>query len=162
MSESNCIPLKLVNNVTNDKNTWNLCFVNATVQTIYAITELRDYFKSLNYEDPVNLPICREITRIFKSEGKSLESTSKLRKLVAESSGLVYMADGSQQDLMHFHDLLLRSLHNELSIKNDHAGIQKISQFYGIEKNEKKFLHTRDGKCSKAIILEQKKKIFKS
>ena len=55
MSGSNWSPLQLVNNVGNDKDTWNLCFVNATVQTIYAITELRDYFKSLNYEDPVNL-----------------------------------------------------------------------------------------------------------
>ena len=94
MSGSNCSPLKLANNLRNDKDTWNLCFVNATVQTIYGITELRDYFKSLNYEDPVNLPICREITRIFKSEGKSIESTSRLRKLVAESSGQVYLADG--------------------------------------------------------------------
>ena len=110
-------PLKLLNNIRDDKSTWNLCFVNATIQTLYGITELRDYFKSLDYEDPVNQPICKEITRIFKSEGKSIESTSKLRKLIGESSGLSYMANGSQQDLMHFLDLLLRSLFDELTIK---------------------------------------------
>ena len=87
MSESNRTPLKLVNNVRNEKDTWNLCFVNATVQSLYGITEIRDYFKSMNSENPVNQPVCGEITRMFKSEGKSLESTSKLRKLVAESSG---------------------------------------------------------------------------
>ena len=160
MSGSNWSPLKLVNNVGNDKDTWNLCFVNATVQTIYAITELRDYFKSLNYEDPVNLPICKEVTRIFKSEGKSLESTSRLRKLVAERSGLGYMADGTQQDLMQFHDLLLRSLYDELTIKNDHDGLRKIGQFYGVEKNEKKFLHTRDGKCSQGHITRTEEESF--
>ena len=75
MSGSNWSPLKLANNVRNVKDTWNLCFVNATVQTINGITDLRDYFKSLSYEDLVNLPICREITRIFMSEGKSVENT---------------------------------------------------------------------------------------
>ena len=147
--QSNQTPLKLVNNIKNDKTTWNLCFVNASIQTIHRITDLKDYFKSLVYEDSDNLPVCREITRIFKSEGKSLESTSKLRKLVGESSGLIYMSDGSQQDLMHFHDLLLTSVYSELTLKNDHVGLSKIGQFYGMEKNEKKFFHTRDGKCSR-------------
>ena len=70
--QSNQTPLKLVNNIKNDKTTWNLCFVNASIQTIHRITDLKDYFKSLVYEDSDNLPICREMTKIFKSEGKSL------------------------------------------------------------------------------------------
>ena len=160
MSGSNWSPLKLANNVRNVKDTWNLCFVNATVQTIYQITDLRDYFKSLNHEDLDNQPICREITRIFKSEGKSVESTSKLRKLVAESSGQGYMADGSQQDLMHFHDLLLKSVHSELTMKNDHVGLRKIHQFYGMEKNVKKFLQTRDGKCRKGHSIRTEEESF--
>ena len=45
MSGLNWSPLKLVNNLRNDKDTWNLCFVNATVQTFYGITEIRDYLK---------------------------------------------------------------------------------------------------------------------
>ena len=142
--------LKLVNNLKEDKSTWNICFVNATIQTINGIPEFRNYFKSIEYGDsnPKYLPICKEITRLLKSEGKSLENAGELRKLIGESFQREDMFDGSQQDVLDFHDLLLRIMHSELSLINDQDGLRIINNFYGSEKNEKRFLYTVDGKCS--------------
>ena len=116
---------------------------------------------SQNFTHPY-VPICRELTRIFKSEGKSLESTSRLRKLIAERSGLGYMADGSQQDLMQFHDLLLRFLYDELTIKNDHDGLRKLVNFTAWKRMKRSFFTPRMGNVVKDIVQEQKRRASKS
>ena len=139
--------LKLLNNRKyKTENTRNLCFVNAAIQTFYRIPDFKNYFKREEYDD--SQPICKEISRIFKSEGNSSISAAKLRKLVGESSGRGDISDGSQQDVMDFHDLLLRMVSNELLMKDNADGLRMVSQLYGMEKNEKKFLHTRSGECS--------------
>ena len=139
--------LKLVNNRKyKTDNTRNLCFVNAAIQTFYRNPDFQTYFKHKENDD--SQPICNEISRIFKSEGKSSVSTAKLRKLDGESSGRGDVSDGSQQDIMDFHDLLLRMVSNELLLNDFDDGLRVIGQFYGIEKNEKKFLHTKSGECS--------------
>ena len=48
--------LKLLNNI--DDDTKNLCFVNASLQLLHSITEIRNYFKNLEYKLEYNMPVC--------------------------------------------------------------------------------------------------------
>ena len=104
--------LKLLNNI--DDDTKNLCFVNAALQLLHSIPEIRNYFKYLEYNLEYDMPVCMELKRIFKSEGKLVVSGAELRKLIGQSSGRLGMSNGSQQDIMDFHDLLLKSIENEV------------------------------------------------
>lgn len=143
--------LKLVNNRTfNNEETRNLCFVNATIQILHSIPDIRTYFKTVDYvdSDPNSFTVSKELTRIFKNGGKSSVSAAKLRKLIGQSSGRNDISDGSQQDFMDFHSLLLKVLWDELLMKGDVYGLSLIHQFYGKEKNEKKFIHTQKASCS--------------
>ena len=131
--------LKLVNNrkYKND-DTRNLCFVNADIQIFYRIPDVKSYFEQTHFDD--SQPICQEISRIFQNKGNNVASTAKLRKLVGESSGRKDVSDGSQQDIMEFHALVLRMVENESMMNDDTNGSRFVSQLYGIEKNEKAFL----------------------
>ena len=143
--------LKLVNNRTfNIEETRNLCFVNATIQILHSIPDIRTYFKTVDYvaSDPNSFTVSKELTRIFQNGGKSSVSAAKLRKLIGQSSGRNDISDGSQQDFMDFHSLLLKVLWDELLMKGDVYGLSLIHQFYGKEKNEKKFIHTQKASCS--------------
>ena len=68
--------LKLVNN-TGYEAEKNLCFVNASIQLLHSIPDVKDFFKEkvyrLNYKE--RLPVCDEISRIFKTEGNFRTST---------------------------------------------------------------------------------------
>ena len=74
------------------------------------------------------MPVCMELKRIFKSEGKLVVSGAELRKLIGESSGRLDMSDGSQQDVMEFHDLLLKEIENEIVMIGDFAEREKCKE----------------------------------
>jgi ubiquitin C-terminal hydrolase len=156
---SKTIPLKLLNNIDND--TRNLCFVNSAIQLLHSIPEVRNYFKHLEYSLEYNMPVCMELKRIFKSEGGLVVSGAELRKLIGHSSGRLDMSDGSQQDIMEFQDLLLNVIETELIMIDDLAGLRLINQFYGKERNEKKFVNTRNGECKQGHITRTEEENFK-
>ena len=156
---SETIPLKLLNNIDND--TRNLCFVNSAIQLLHSIPEVRNYFKHLEYSLEYNMPVCMELKRIFKSEGGLIVSGAELRMLIGQSSGRLDMSDGSQQDIMEFQDLLLNVIETELIMIDDLAGLRLINQFYGKERNEKKFLNTRNGECKQGHITRTEEENFK-
>ena len=63
--------LKLINNSgLREEN--NLCFVNTSLQLLYSIPEIRDFFKNKAYKTDLTarLPLSDEISRIFKTEGR--------------------------------------------------------------------------------------------
>ena len=97
------ITLKLWNNI--DRNSRNLCFVNSALQLLHHISEFRTYFQDLDVTDSDlrKMPVCKEICRLFRSAGKSVESSAQLRKLVGRCSGRPDISDGSQQDLSLIH-----------------------------------------------------------
>ena len=68
--------LKLMNN-TGYKDEKNLCFVNTSLQLLYSIPEVRDFFKGRKYrtEYKGRLPVSDEIYRIFKTEKAWLNLT---------------------------------------------------------------------------------------
>ena len=163
-NQENITALKLVNNRKfKNEDTRNLCFVNATIQIVHSIPDLRNYFKTVDYveSDPNSLQVSREVSRIFKNEGKSSECGAKLRKLVGQSSGRNDISDGSQQDIMDFHDILLKVLWNELMMKGDVYGLSLINQLYGKEKNEKNLYIQKNRLAVRVIVQELKKKISK-
>ena len=118
--------LKLWNDI--DRNSRNLCFVNAALQLLHNISEFKTYFQSNdgNKFDSKIAPVCTEISRIFQSAGLTVESSSKLRKLVGQKTGRHEISDGSQQDILEFHDLLLKVLQDELEKMVDLNGLRLI------------------------------------
>ena len=156
---SKTLPLKLLNNIDND--TRNLCFVNSAIQLLHSIPEIRNYIKHLEYNLEFDLPVCMELKRIFKSEGKLVVSGAELRKLIGQSSGRLDMSDGSQQDIMEFHNLLLNVIEEELLIGGDLDGLRLMNKFSGKEKNEKKFINTTLGACKKGHFARTEEENFK-
>ena len=64
----------------------NLCFVNASIQLLYSIPDVRDFFKKKEYrlDFPERLPVCDELSRIFKTEGMFVTSAAELRRLTGQ------------------------------------------------------------------------------
>ena len=155
---SKTLPLKLLNNIDND--TRNLCFVNSAIQLLHSIPEIRNYIKHLEYNLEFDLPVCMELKRIFKSEGKLVVSGAELRKLIGHSSGRLGMSNGSQQDIMDFHDLLLKSIENEVLMVGDLDGLCLMNQFCGNENINKKFLNTSKGDCKQGHFARTEEETF--
>ena len=140
-------PLKLVNN-TGLESEANLCFVNSTLQLLNSIAEFKQYFVDKEYRQgfPEKLPISDELSRILLTDGRFATSAAQLRLLVGTSSGKYYLCDGSQQDILEFHQTLLQELEKELTMVNPEAS-RFLSRFWGREANAKKFLSTKEGFC---------------
>ena len=152
------IPLKLLNNIDNE--TRNLCFVNSAIQLLHSIHEIRNYFKYLEYNLEYDMLVCMELKRIFKSEGKSVVSGAELRNLIGQSFGRLDMSDGSQQDIMDFHDLLLQGIEYEVLMVGNLDGLALMNQFCGKENIEKNFLNTSKGDCKQGHFARTEEETF--
>ena len=150
--------LKLWNDI--DRNSQNLCFVNAALQLLHNISEFKTYFDGNKFDSKI-APVCAEISRIFQSAGLTVESASKLRKLVGQKTGRHEISDGSQQDILEFHDLLLKVLQDELEKMVDLNGLRLINKFVGREKIEKKFLNNNNGQCKFQHVIRNEEEDFK-
>ena len=77
--------LKLINN-SEFREEKNLCFVNTSLQLLYSIKDVRDFFKDKVYKTNLaeRLPVSDEISRIFKTEGKCRTSAAELRRLIGQ------------------------------------------------------------------------------
>ena len=75
------LPLILSNNKTRLRKDQNLCFVNATLQVLYSIEDVREIFTA---DDPTafppSWPLSKELSRIFHSAGTQEISASELRR----------------------------------------------------------------------------------
>ena len=142
--------LRLINNPGLDTEK-NLCFVNAALQLLYSLPEVRDFFVHQEYktnqQEDADLTICNEVSRIFKSAGHFVASAATLRLLVGHGSGRTDISNGTQQDIVDFLRLLLQQIEIELSeLDGPHALF--INKFWGREHIVKKFANTTGGKCS--------------
>ena len=142
--------MKLVNN-TGQESERNLCFVNTALQLLHSIPRVRRFFKMREYRLPSEqkrqMKICDEVSRLFNANENFTLSAAELRLLVAMRSGRLYLKDGSQQDTVEFLVTLLTEVEHEISANNWEAKTV-VQEFWGVEKNEKKFL-TTSGICSK-------------
>ena len=107
--------LKLVNN-TGEQNERNLCFVNSSLQLLYSIPDIKDFFGSKNYRenDTGKLPVADEMSRIFRTKGEFPVSAAELRRLIGQYHKRSDIYDGSQQDMEEFTRLLLECIEKEL------------------------------------------------
>ena len=139
--------LKLVNN-TGLKAEKNLCFVNATLQLLYSIPDVRIFFKKKEYRQnhAEGLPVCDEISRIFKSDGKFRTSAAELRRLTGQYYRRVDICDGVQQDMEEFTRMLLDLIEHELS-RVGYESSRIMKKYWGKETNRKLFLNTVNGAC---------------
>ena len=106
----------------------NLCFVNADLNALYTVKEFREFFKLRKFEGSPNHPneetqVCNEMAKLFNLDRSGVGDAHHLRHLVAIGSGVQYLADGSQQDLMTFQGALftcLRDDFNKVAIQISH------------------------------------------
>ena len=109
------LPLVLSNNTTRLRKDQNLCFVNATLQVLYSIEDVRDIFTAdVPSAFPSSWPISQEICRLFQSAGTHEISASVLRRIVGKISRKPYLSDGGQQDMEEFLRILLSELEREV------------------------------------------------
>ena len=143
--------LKLVNN-SGLETERNLCFVNAALQLLYSVPEIRSFFVNqvykTNQDESADLKICDELSRIFKSAGCHAASAATLRLLVGCATGNREICNGSQQDIIVFIQLLLQQLEVELS-ELDGPQSLFINNFWGREHVIKKFTCSLDGTCAR-------------
>jgi hypothetical protein len=75
------LPLILSNNKTRLRKDQNLCFVNATLQVLYSIDDVRAIFTADDPSAfPPSWPLSKELSRIFHSAGTQEISASELRR----------------------------------------------------------------------------------
>ena len=75
------LPLILSNNKTRLRKDQNLCFVNATLQVLYSIEDVREIFTADDPSAfPPSWPLSKELSRIFHSAGTEEISASELRR----------------------------------------------------------------------------------
>ena len=141
--------MKFVNN-THIKSEQNICFVNTALQLLHSVQRMQTFFKMREYrlasEKTRNMKICDEIARIFSSDGNFSSSAAELRQLVALRSGRHYLSNGTQQDTVEFLTSLLELIEREIS-ENNWEGKVVIKEFWGVERNEKKYLNRSNGIC---------------
>ena len=77
----------------------NICFINSSLQLLYALPEVRGYFAEKKYRtDPDQaFPICDQISAIFRSSGATT-SAGSLRVEVGKVGDLSRFSNGEQQD----------------------------------------------------------------
>jgi ubiquitin C-terminal hydrolase len=153
--------LKLVNN-TGLKSEKNLCFVNTELQLLYSIPDVKDFFASKKYREnyPEKLPICDELSRIFRTEGRFQTTAAELRRLIGKLYRREDICNGVQQDLEEFHTLLLGGIDVELARV---GGVQSrfVNKFRGREENKRKFLYTADGCCNQGHMSRTEEENFR-
>ena len=154
--------LKLINN-SEFREEKNLCFVNTSLQLLYSIKDVRDFFKDKVYQTDLaeRLPVSDEISRIFKTEGKCRTSAAELRRLIGQYHRREDICNGSQQDMQEFTTLLLDCIEQELKSVNEHKS-KFINKFTGTELNRKVFKNTRDGACQKGHKFRSEPEIFRT
>ena len=140
-------PLKLVNN-TGLESEKNLCFVNAELQLLYSIPDVKDFFATKKHRGNCQdrLQLCDELSRIFRTDGQFQTTAAELRRLTGKLYRREDICNGEQQDIEEFHTLLLRGIEQELARVE---GVQSrfTNKFKGREENKKSFLYTADGCC---------------
>ena len=76
------LPLLLSNNKTLKPKDQNLCFVNAGLQVLFANHEVRELLLAVEPDAfPSTWPVCKELCRLFTSQGKFEVSASAFRRL---------------------------------------------------------------------------------
>ena len=74
-------PLLLSNNVTLQPKDQNLCFVNSGLQVLYANHEVRELLLAVEPDAfPSTWPVCKELCRLFTSQGRYEVSASDFRR----------------------------------------------------------------------------------
>ena len=146
------LPLILSNNKTRLRKDQNLCFVNATLQVLYSIEDVREIFTAADPTAfPPSWPLSKELSRIFHSAGTEEISASELRRILGSTSGRQYLASGGQQDMEEFLSTLLLELEKEIQ-DDDGLFTPILHEFWGKEVTAMKFLDTPDGKCNKCLL----------
>ena len=109
----------------------NVCFVNAALQLLAAIPNIRDYFLKRSFKNGLNrvFPLCSEIARIFDMAGsRMINSAGVLREMIGTMQGCERFSTrpgiglGDQQDSKDFLHVLVNKLETEVNCRGSKFG----------------------------------------
>ena len=140
--------LKLSNNKS--EATKNICFTNSVLQllrnTSYVSILLNQFPHFLVGKSPSQYKLCRALLSIY-SEKTRERSAAPIRKLVAQLTGKMFLADGTQQDSDEFLRSLISVMCEELQTWDIFRNVNK--EHMGKETIIKKFLgNNSTGVCT--------------
>ena len=128
--------LKLGNTGARPGPEQNACFVNSVLQLLNCVPFFREFFRNKEYEKSVaghcqtKLPICNELSNIFKSHGAPT-SAGYLRTLIGSMSNeFEYIKNGNQQDATQFLQDLLNTVESELNANINFDEAQNWKNIY--------------------------------
>merc|ERR1711874_67127 len=116
----NMAPLKLVNRLGAHKTERNLGCVNAILQMLKSVPEIEKMFQSKSYSVGCNkdMPICEEISELFRAGKNEERSAAYLRMLIRKNTAEVFPCFGEEQDLFVFFRIIHQAVRKELRNSN--------------------------------------------
>ena len=113
-------PLKLVNKIWGHKVDRNLGCINGILQMLKSIPEVETMFRTQSYQTGCedDMPICDEISRLFRTEKKKETSAADLRMLIRVFTEETFTCFGVQQDIEIFFSVLHEVIRKEIDSSN--------------------------------------------
>ena len=130
-------------------NRFNSCFINTSLQLLFAIEEFREYilkFSGSRFDQPVT----SELSSLFRPQPGRLTSACGLRYWVAQSMGDQRFNRGTEEDSTEFLLTLFMVLEREW--ENSEEGIALLNKFRGKEKIQRKFVNRYLNSSSKPVV----------
>ena len=113
-------PLKLVDRLGAHKTERNLSCINAILQIVKSFPEINKMFQTKSYkrgcED--DMPICDEISGLFRAKKKEEGSAAYLRMLIRRCTAEQFSCFGEQQDFAIFFRIFFDVVKSELDASN--------------------------------------------
>merc|ERR1711874_9619 len=116
----NMAPLKLVNRLGAHKTERNLGCINTILQMLKSVPEIEKMFQSKSYSVGCNkdMPICDEISELFRAGKNEGRSAAYLRMLIRKNTAEVFPCFGEDQDLFVFFRIIHQAVRKELRNSN--------------------------------------------
>ena len=135
-SKKNQSSLRLINN--RSQATRNICFTNVIVQLLkksgYASLLKTQFPQFLEGKSPTSYQGCKALNSLYAETNRE-RSAASLRKLVAQQSGKLFLANGQQQDSEEFLRAVITMMSVELKdwepfniVNSEHIGKEKIER----------------------------------
>ena len=113
-------PLKLVDRLGAHKAERNLSCINSILQILKSVPEINKMFQNKSYkaECEDDMPICDEISGLFRAEKKEESSAAYLRMLIRRHTAEHFSCFGEKQDFAIFFRILYDLVKKELDPSN--------------------------------------------
>jgi len=132
-------PLRLVDRIGAHKMERNLSCINAILQMLKSIPEIENIFATQSYKTGCkdNMPICDEISGLFRAKNTEEITAAYLRMLIRKSTVEAFQCFGEQQDLFILFKIISEAVQKELNYSNTQS-----------KNSWEKFIRSQSSSCS--------------